>query len=379
MCGLLGISFPLQATFSACNSEKITIEPTEKILIIGAGAAGLTAAYLLNQAGIEVEVLEASSQYGGRMRRTTDFADFPIPLGAEWLHVERGVFDEIVNDTAVSIDVATTPYDPNVDFGLYEGVEVSTADIGFGIDQKFIGATWFDFFDQYVVPSIVGTIRYNAVVEAIDYSGSSVRVQTQSETFQADRVIVAVPVKMLQNETITFTPELPNDKREAIREVTVWDGFKAFIEFSEKFYPTFVAFNISPESAGQKLYYDAAYGQQTDQHVLGLFTVGTGTMPYTQLEGEALINYMLNELDEIFDNQATPNYVKHTFQNWNAEPYINGAYVYDQENWRRVRTLGEAVGERLFFAGDAYTTGDDWSSVHAAARSAKRVVEDLMS
>ncbi|MEM9217781.1 MAG: hypothetical protein AAGD25_26010 [Cyanobacteria bacterium P01_F01_bin.150] len=48
----------------------------------------------------------------------------------------------------------------------------------------------------------------------------------------------------------------------AIAKVRVWDGCKAFIEFSKKFYPAAVAFEITPETAGQKLYYDASYGQR---------------------------------------------------------------------------------------------------------------------
>lgn len=379
MCGLLGLSLPLPTVFSACDDEDMPTPstPSQKVIIIGAGAAGLTAGYQLRQQGIDFEILEASSTYGGRMKRIRGFADFPIPMGAEWLHVGRGVFDEIVNDSSIPVEIATTPYDPNVDYGLYEGYQISVEEVGFTIDQKFINATWFDFFEQYILPSVKDKIRYNTVVNAIDYAGEEIKISTADQEFSANQVIVAVPVKMLQNKTINFSPELPSDKLEAIDKVTVWDGYKAFIEFSEKFYPTFVAYEITPASAGQKLYYDAAYGQNTNQHILGLFTVGTGTQPYAQLSGDDLINYMLNELDELFDGKASASYIKHTFQNWNAEPYINGAYVYDDENWRRVRTLGESVNDKLFFAGDAYTEGEDWSSVHTAARSAIRAVRAI--
>ena len=377
ICGLLGIGLPLQPALSSCKS--MSVSPySGKVIVIGAGPAGLSAAYLLNQQGIGVQILEASASYGGRIRRINDFADFPIPLGAEWLHVRRGIFDEIVNDSSIQVDIETTPYNPDVDFGLFQGTQVSVKDIGFTIDQKFINSSWFDFFEQYVVPSVRDRISYGKVIETIDYSGEKVTVSTTDEQFTADRVIVTVPVKMLQNDAISFLPELPDDKLEAIRTVTVWDGCKAFIEFSEKFYPTFVGFDIQPESAGQKLYYDAAYGQNTSQNILGLFAVGTGTLPYVQLSDSELIDYMLTELDEIFDGKASTSYVKHLFQNWNEEPFANGAYIMDQENWRRVRTLGESVAGKLFFAGDAYTTGDDWSSVHAAARSAKRAVDEIL-
>ncbi|MEM1318816.1 MAG: FAD-dependent oxidoreductase [Bacteroidota bacterium] len=379
MCSLLGVGLPMSAAFSSCNDDEVTTaNPNEKIIIIGAGAGGLTAGHLLSQRGIDFEILEASSTYGGRMKRTKDFADFPIPLGGEWLHVEKGVLSEIINDASVQINVATTPYDPAVDYGLLEGQQITVEEVGFTIDQKFINSTWFDFFEEYVVPSVAGQIKYNTIVESIDYSDDQIIVRTANEEFTANKVIISVPVKILQNGAINFTPELPSNKTEAINSVTVWDGCKAFIEFSEKFYPTFVAFDITPESAGQKLYYDAAYGQNTSQNILGLFAVGTGTLPYVQLSDADLIDYMLTELDGIFDGKASTNYVKHIFQNWNEEPFANGAYVYDEEDWRKVRTLGESVDNKLFFAGDAYTDGEDWSSVHAAARSAIKAVEELV-
>lgn len=48
------------------------------------------------------------------------------------------------------------------------------------------------------------------------------------------------------------------------------------------------------------------------------------------------------------------------------------------EPWKNIRALGESVDNTIFFAGDAYTDGSDWGSVHAAALSAKSVVEELV-
>jgi len=44
-----------------------------------------------------------------------------------------------------------------------------------------------------------------------------------------------------------------------------------------------------------------------------------------------------------------------------------------------VRTLGKPVDGKLYFAGEAYSDGEDWGSVHAAVRAAKMVVEELTS
>lgn len=380
MCTLFGISIPFHSVLSSCKKEETSSSNNPgKVLIIGAGAAGLTAGYLLNQRGIDFEILEASSNYGGRMKRTTNFANFPIPLGAEWLHVQKSVLSEIVNDSSVNINVQTTPYDPSVDYGLFNGQQISVSDVGFTIDQKFINSTWFDFFEDYIVPSVSSKIKFNKVIDTIDYSGSNIKVKTATEEFTAEKIIVTVPVKILQNGAINFIPALPTSKANAINDVTVWDGCKAFFEFSQKFYPAFVAFDIQPESAGQKLYYDASYGQNTNQNILGLFAVGTGTLPYVTLTDSQLKDHVLAELDGMFNGLASASYVKHTFQNWNQEPFANGAYVYDQEDWRRLRTLGESVNDKLFFAGDAYTTGSDWSSVHTAARSAIRAIDEMLA
>lgn len=52
-----------------------------EVLVVGAGLAGLNAALGLNDAGVDVLVLEASDQVGGRVR-TFDFGDGPVEAGA---------------------------------------------------------------------------------------------------------------------------------------------------------------------------------------------------------------------------------------------------------------------------------------------------------
>lgn len=55
MCGLLGIGLPVLPAYNALL-KNTRIKSTDKVIVIGAGAAGLSAAYLLNQQGIIVEV-----------------------------------------------------------------------------------------------------------------------------------------------------------------------------------------------------------------------------------------------------------------------------------------------------------------------------------
>ena len=131
MCGALGLTLPLSGVLTGCDQMESDATYSGKVIIIGAGAAGLAAGYLLQQRGIEFEILEASGLYGGRMKRTTDFASFPIPLGAEWIHVEPDILQEIVNDESITVGIETTKYNPAVDYALYEGERYSMREIGF--------------------------------------------------------------------------------------------------------------------------------------------------------------------------------------------------------------------------------------------------------
>lgn len=57
-----------------------------KVLVIGAGMAGLAAARKLHDAGREVLVLEARERIGGRLHTSQQWADAKVDLGASWIH-----------------------------------------------------------------------------------------------------------------------------------------------------------------------------------------------------------------------------------------------------------------------------------------------------
>jgi monoamine oxidase len=59
---------------------------SERVLVIGAGAAGLAAARTLHDSGHEVTVLEARDRIGGRAFTSYDIAGHPVELGAEFVH-----------------------------------------------------------------------------------------------------------------------------------------------------------------------------------------------------------------------------------------------------------------------------------------------------
>jgi len=88
----------------------------QKILVIGAGIAGLAAAQQLHRAGHGVEVLEARERIGGRIHTSHLWQDAPMDLGASWINGFEG---SPLGDLARSIGLRTaqTRYDNSIAYG----------------------------------------------------------------------------------------------------------------------------------------------------------------------------------------------------------------------------------------------------------------------
>lgn len=63
--------------------------PIERVVVLGAGIAGLTTANALTHAGVECVVLEARDRVGGRLH-TIELGGGPVDLGGSWLHHPDG-------------------------------------------------------------------------------------------------------------------------------------------------------------------------------------------------------------------------------------------------------------------------------------------------
>jgi monoamine oxidase len=61
-----------------------------RVIVIGAGLAGLAAARDLQAAGLDVTVVEGRDRIGGRLWTSRLWADLPVDLGASWIHGTKG-------------------------------------------------------------------------------------------------------------------------------------------------------------------------------------------------------------------------------------------------------------------------------------------------
>lgn len=383
----LGIGLPFLSSLLTSCSEDGLISPnfninfSGKVLIIGAGSSGMTAGYILNKYGIDFQILEASSVFGGRMKRSEDFTDVPIDLGAEWIHTDTEILSRIVNDSEVNVDVDLIRYRPQT-HAVWENGKYKKRNFArhFYAEYKFKSTTWYGFFEKFIVPDIADKIVYNTPINAVDYSGDKVVVRTaNNEIYEADKIIMTVSTSVLKSGMIDFTPSLPSSKTEALDRAYMPDGIKVFIEFSEKFYPDLTSIGgLLGDNAQERIFYDAMFRKDVSNHVLALFNVGESAGEYTNLATEnEIINTILEELDEIFDGKATETYQKHIIQNWSKEPYVLGSYTYyTSDDEANVEALAASIDDKVYFAGEA-TVYESGATVHGAAESAYETIQAM--
>lgn len=379
-CAILGVALPFLPHLTACGKDdELEVNFNGKVTIVGAGSAGLMAGYMLQRYGIDFQIIEASDDFGGRVKRNTSLADFPIDIGAEWIHTSPTIFASLINSKKVDGNVELIPYNPQtISTWRNNSLHQQNWKSRFYGELKFKRTTWYDFFEDYIVPSIQDKIIYNEAVTEIDYQNDQTIVKTASNTYTADKVVLTTPMKILQNNSIRFVPEMPEDYKSTIDRVDFPPGIKVFIEFSQRFYPDMVL-NGDLGGTNEKIYYDAAFKKDSNKHILALFYVGENANDFTNLDDNAVFNKVMSELDQMFDGKASQFYMNHIIQNWSAEPYIQGSYSHygGSEHSNTRDRLTQPIANKVYFAGEAIAKRD-YSTVHGAGLSGYETIERIL-
>tara|TARA_B110000046_G_scaffold99407_1_gene106895 strand:+ start:670 stop:1887 length:1218 start_codon:yes stop_codon:yes gene_type:complete len=334
-----------------------------KVIIVGAGAAGLAAAKVLEQNKIDYVILEATNRYGGRLKKDTTLADFPIDIGAEWLHSAPITLNKLKGKRGDKIDEVLIPYHLDKT-ASWDGKEYKIDPhwqnnfmYSFLPESKFKETTWFDFFNENIAKTVKHNIEFNSPVSEIDYSGNNVIVKTKKgKTYEADHVLVTVSIGVLKSNMITFTPKMNEEMKKAIETITFHPGIKVAMKFSEKFYPDAITCKVKN---GEKGFYDIAFKKKSQTNVLGFLCTGNETQKYYDLNSEQeIISNLLEELDLMFEGKATAAYSgTYIIENWGQYEYTQGTWTQAiQEKKSNLKVLNQPLDNRVYFAGEIYDT-----------------------
>lgn len=423
----------IPSTFlSTCRKENLfeDINYDGKVIIIGAGAAGLYAAYILKSKGINFQILEASSKYGGRLGKLTGFANFPIDTGAQWLHGKNSILGDLItkSNTTITLDDSETKYwfnnqlvnslPQNTD--IFEGnnlPDISYKDYalqkGLGNEYKYIveniagdqGAaasrlsvfgnnqdeenwisgdddfkfqeTFFDLFDKQIASEVKDKILLNTIVSKIDYSQSEIIITaSNNRLFNADKVIITVPIPILKSGDIQFIPALQNEKTIAFSKIGMDAGMKVFLKFNNKFFDQ----NIIGGTICAA-YADDSIGKAQSDNILLAFIMGDQAAYLTALANDtAITNALLQELDLMYNGQATTSFIASHVENWTTNPFVKGAYSYSTVGMGDARKIAtQAISKKLYFAGEAMNINGHHQTVHGAVETGYREVMNILN
>jgi monoamine oxidase len=220
-------------------------------------------------------------------------------------------------------------------------------------------------------------IRTGVTVHRINSTRAQISIETDNGTLRADRVVVTVPLGVLQANKIKFVPELPQDKRTAIERMGMGVMNKIALRFEKPFWPQeqqVIAY-ASERRGKYPLFLNLHH--YTGEPVLVCLVPPSFEDALETLTAADAKAGAVEVLRGIFGSKVhEPATILQT--RWKSDPWALGSYSFDklgaQPNDRD--TLASSIEGRIFFAGEA-THRTMYSTVHGAYLSGCRAADEI--
>ncbi|KAJ6664513.1 hypothetical protein lerEdw1_007170 [Lerista edwardsae] len=205
-------------------------------------------------------------------------------------------------------------------------------------------------------------IRLKVPVRTIDYSGEDVRVTTTDGTlWTAHKVLVAIPLAILQKGAVQFNPPLPERKMKAINSLGAGVIEKIALQFPYRFWDSKIQgadfFGHIPPSANKRGLFSVFYDMDPQRKCSVLMSVVTGDAVATikNLDDKQVLQQCMVVLRELFKEQEVPDPIKYFVTRWNKDPWIQMAYSFVKTggSGEAYDILAEDLQGTIFFAGEA--------------------------
>lgn len=399
----------------------------KRVVVIGAGFAGLAAADALHTGGAEVTVLEARDRVGGRVWSVPFGDGAVVERGAEFILPGYESMEALAARFKIPLVLKGTPYGRRVPVGeeavseqaleaaferLGRGTppgKASAADAisALGLNSRLStlirtriaisnghpaddleasvldeGASAFGDFDNHTLEGgnmrlaealaaeLGAAVRLSSPVRRVRWSPNVVTVATDDAEVEADAAVIAVPTPPLAE--IEFDPPLAGPTGDALRTVTYGQNSKLFLRLRSP----------APPSALMSVAgHFWSYTQLGADGEAAPFVVGyTGTMAaITALGGSEGIERWTAALVALRgDLDLDPDPGHAMLSSWHDDPWVRGSYS--------ARSLSSPIRDLdlvrpigcLFFAGE-HTAGEWHGLMEGALRSGLRAAEQVLS
>lgn len=404
------------------------------IVIVGAGAAGISAAHTLLAKGYEIAVVEASGRIGGRV--WTDPSSFCIPcdVGAHWLHYgSENFYKEYGESNGFNIypdarNLAVYDKDVIVKEGpglIIEGLELMERaieeSVGAGLDMSLADATanvdhpmhsvagyilgpWTmgkeldhlslldyaeleestDWFCRQGFGTLVAhygstlPVSLNTTVTAIDWSGNNLKIATDKGTIRSKAVILTVSTGVLASGVITFKPALPTRKVESFDAISMGHYEHIWLEFAVPIAdstPDVYIVGLADENDSMF----SAFANASGSHLTYFDIGGDAAEQMSRTSQTDRVDFALSQLRSIFGSEIDRTLVRGSASSWATDPLTIGSYATAQPGAYPMReTLREPIADKIFFAGEACHR-TMYASVAGAHLSGKEAAEQCVA
>lgn len=222
---------------------------------------------------------------------------------------------------------------------------------------------------NYILDGI--DVKLNAIVQEIRSYNDKIDVVTDHKVFQADYVIVTVPISILQKQQIQFSPALPDWKISSFSKMQMGIFNKIIMEFSDKFWKGDADFQCYQIQKSNSFSLAANYYHYNQRPILIAMPVDKAGLLLEKTDIESIKKEWQNILHKAHPNKEI-EFKNIMITKWNSDQFSQGSYshvpVGASEN--DFNNLKREVG-RIHFAGEA-TCIEHHSTVHGAYASGLR-------
>ena len=215
-------------------------------------------------------------------------------------------------------------------------------------------------------------------------------VNQRGEVLACDAVVLTVPLTILQDGDIEFSPPLRPEKRGAISRIAMSTATKVVLVFESQFWPesfwdACCPFGFLPEIWATKypIRSESPSAQASARRVAIIgFVAGDRARAMSQLSKDEVVASSLAQLDEMFASRINPSPATSSFsscyiKDWSQEPFIRGAYTFPcKARGGDRRLLAEPAGA-LFFAGEATHSGVN-PCMQGALETGQRAMQEIL-
>jgi monoamine oxidase len=236
-------------------------------------------------------------------------------------------------------------------------------------------AQGFHTLTQHLAKSV--TIELGQVVQGIDWHTSPVQVTTQTGRFVADKVLITVPLGVLKQSSLQFTPALPNDKQMAIDKLGMGVLNKCYLRFQKPFWPADVDWlEAIPAEHGRWTEW-VSFQRAAQWPVLLGFNAADSARDMEAWSDARVVNDAMHTLRTIF-GPSLPEPIDFQITRWAQDPFAMGSYSYNALGATPTlrQDLARPLRPSLFFAGEA-TEKDTFGTAHGAYLSGLRAAKEV--